>query len=110
MQKIRCRLVGTSFSDRPTQLKWLRENPKAPCYMSREPDNEHDPNAVRIMMVRPDGVACLGYVPRDIAAQIAPIIDKRLSIRLDGISVTGGRPGRPSLGGVIDITIRPDIF
>jgi hypothetical protein len=43
----------------------------------REPDNSHDPNAIRIGVRRWEGRPFdLGFVPREIAAGAAPIMDK----------------------------------
>jgi len=40
--------------------------------LMREPDNEHDPNAVRVALA---GSIYMGYVPRHIAKDLAPKID-----------------------------------
>jgi hypothetical protein len=48
-------------------------NPDFPTYtLVREPDNPHDPNAIKVMIAR---VVFLGYVPREIAAELAPLMD-----------------------------------
>lgn len=47
--------------------------PGAPLVLRREPDNAFDPSAVAVDLSR--GGAQLGYVPRDIAALIAPDLD-----------------------------------
>jgi hypothetical protein len=38
----------------------------------REPENPHDPNAIKVTVA---GVVFLGYLPREIAAELAPLID-----------------------------------
>jgi hypothetical protein len=45
--------------------------PGRPLELRREPDNEHDPNAIA---VHADG-AQVGFVPRELAAELAPQLD-----------------------------------
>jgi hypothetical protein len=47
--------------------------PGRPLTLRRDPDNEHDPNAIA---VHPEGgVAQLGWVPREVAVDLAPALD-----------------------------------
>ena len=46
--------------------------PGRPLVLRRDPDNEHDPNAIAVDSE--DG-AQVGWVPRELAAEIAPAID-----------------------------------
>jgi hypothetical protein len=47
--------------------------PGRPLQLRREPDNAHDPNAVQ---VHPgDGGVQVGWVPRELAAELAPELD-----------------------------------
>ena len=47
--------------------------PGRPLELRRDPDNEHDPNAIA---VHPEGgVAQLGWVPREVAVDLAPALD-----------------------------------
>lgn len=49
--------------------------PGRPLRLRREPDNAHDPNAIAVDL--PDGLT-LGFVPRELAAEIAPELDECL--------------------------------
>ena len=50
--------------------------PGRPLQLSREPDNPHDPNAIQ---VHPrDGGVQAGWVPRELAAELAPDLDAGL--------------------------------
>jgi hypothetical protein len=40
--------------------------------MVREPNNPHDPNAIRVALF---GRIFMGYVPKDIAQDLAPLMD-----------------------------------
>lgn len=66
---------GELNRDRIKHLKYVRYGSK--FLLEREPDNEHDPNAIAIKLpVRKGQVnLMIGYIPRKIAAQIAPLID-----------------------------------
>jgi hypothetical protein len=46
--------------------------PGRPLTLRREPGNEHDPNAIA---VHGEGGEQLGWVPRELAAELAPLID-----------------------------------
>ena len=46
--------------------------PGAPLVLRRDPGNEHDPHAIAVDL--PDGTQ-LGWVPRELAAELAPLID-----------------------------------
>ena len=56
---------GVSFGDRPAAVAALR--PGDPVVFAREPENEHDANAVAVL--KPDGTP-LGYVPRLLTAAL----------------------------------------
>ena len=43
----------------------------APLILERDPGNEHDPNAIQVLT----GDEQIGWVPREIAAELAPEID-----------------------------------
>jgi hypothetical protein len=49
-------------------------NPDFPTYiLIREPDNPHDPNAIKVTIA---GVIFLGYLAREIASELAPLMDE----------------------------------
>ena len=47
--------------------------PGSPLELRRQPDNEHDPNAIAVHA----GDAQVGWVPREVAAELAPELDER---------------------------------
>ena len=47
--------------------------PGRPLELRRDPDNLHDPNAIQVLPS--DGGAQLGWVPRELAAELAPDFD-----------------------------------
>ncbi len=46
--------------------------PGCPLHLRRDPGNEHDPNAIAVLL---PGGEQLGWVPRELAAELAPELD-----------------------------------
>jgi hypothetical protein len=46
--------------------------PGRPLTLRRDPENEHDPNAIAVLLAGGDQV---GWVPREVAAELAPSLD-----------------------------------
>lgn len=62
---------------------------KEPCRLQPEPDNKYDPNAIAVMVATPDGIKHVGYVPRDLAKQVAPYINGE-NLMIEIVEITGG--------------------
>jgi hypothetical protein len=81
-----------------------------PCRLEAEPTNKYDPNAIKVMVATAPGkVEQVGYIPRNLAAIIAPSLQGE-SIMVEIIDITGGfetRNGKASYGMNIAITL-PD--
>ena len=54
-------------------LQSAATEPGAPLTLRRDPANEHDPNAIAVHL---DSGEQLGFVPRDVAAEVAESIDR----------------------------------
>ncbi|BBO78623.1 hypothetical protein DSCW_60400 [Desulfosarcina widdelii] len=69
---IQTRLTGVTFDDCQANIrKW--GCPDIGTYaLVREPENPHDPNAVRVSLF---GIYEMGYLPRWLAKDIAPQMD-----------------------------------
>lgn len=67
------RVVGVTFEGRQDIIKRLHGD--EPCRLEPEPTNAYDPNAIAVMVALPDGVQQIGYLPKDIAAIVAPHLD-----------------------------------
>ena len=66
------RLVGVTFDDAQENIRKFGCEDIGSYALVREPDNEHDPNAIRVALA---GVIYMGYVPKDIANDLASQID-----------------------------------
>jgi hypothetical protein len=76
-------VAGVTFKDHPGET--MRRVDKIARYCSvkskfgliRRPDNEHDFNAIEVRQYFKSGASIrLGYVPKDLAAKLAPAMDK----------------------------------
>ena len=76
------RIAGVTFdnpdgSSRQELLQKLKPNAK--LVLKREPTNQHDENAVKVL----NGKKMLGYLPRQAAAILAPVMDNRCKVRVE---------------------------
>jgi len=85
------KVAGVTFDDRQAAIGALREGDL--LVLAREPENPHDPHAVRVTAA--DG-RTLGYLNARLAGRVAPAIDAGGRYRATVSRVTGG--GDRSLG------------
>jgi HIRAN domain len=69
------RVVGVAGAGRPHTDAIASDAvaPGSPLELRRDPANEHDPNAIAVHA----GGAQVGWVPRELAAELAPELDER---------------------------------
>ncbi|KAK4799913.1 hypothetical protein SAY86_025278 [Trapa natans] len=63
-------IVGRKFSDQRELLAGTIVT------LFREPDNAKDPNAVKVLSVNPRCSKALGYLPRQLAQHVSPLLEK----------------------------------
>lgn len=101
MPSVECKVAGTSFRDTADTkyLLKLAEQTRYPAVtLEREPDNAHDPNAVRVYFgKRPK--RWIGFVPREIAAKVAEYMDAGVEVtaRVVTVEVWAEHPTSPSV-------------
>jgi hypothetical protein len=72
MKPIITKLKGVSFRDAQENIKTFGNEDIGSYGLVREPDNPGDPNAIRVALC---GDIFMGYVPRQIAEYLAPLMD-----------------------------------
>jgi len=72
MKSIITKLSGVSFGGAQENIKTFGNRDINSYAMVREPDNPHDPNAIRVALF---GRIYMGYVPKAIAKELAPLMD-----------------------------------
>lgn len=82
------KVAGVTFDNRQAVIAQLAGG--EPVKIVPEPDNRYDPNALAIHVALPgNGIQHIGYVPRDLAADFAPLLDGEAVIGRVS-EVTGG--------------------
>ena len=66
------KLSGVSFGNAQSNIKTFGSPDIRWFALVREPDNQHDSNAIRVALF---GEFFMGYIPKDIAAHLAPLMD-----------------------------------
>jgi hypothetical protein len=93
------RVAGVTFEGRQTVVRGLR--PEQMLELLQEPDNPHDPNAVKVVTKAGDQV---GYVPRELASDLAWAFDASYFTRpAKVLEVVGDERKGQSLGVIIEI-------
>ncbi len=82
------KVAGVSFEGRQDVIAKLHGD--EPCRIVPEPTNLYDKNALAIhVAVAPGEIRHVGFVPRDLAAQIAPFLDGE-QVMCELLEITGG--------------------
>lgn len=93
LRRMVIKAAGVTFGNRQTLLERLtRYSPEdISVTLQREQDNEHDINAIQIVAaVRNKGAAVIGYINRELADALAPLLDKGATIVSNFKAITGG--------------------
>lgn len=93
LRRIETKTVGVTRGRRQALLarlsRYAPEN--ISIQLRREPENTADRNAVQVIAaVRGKGSAVMGYINRELAAVVAPILDKGRAVKSWFSSITGG--------------------
>ena len=74
----------------------------SPARLFRDRDNKHDKNAICVF-VDPRGL--VGFIPRNLASELAPFIDDGGKWEAYVLKLTGGTPDKPTIGIVLKVTL-----
>lgn len=72
-------LMGSSFIGGAGQLI-DKLKPASPLTLKRQPENSHDKNAVLVILSGASGTRALGWLPRQLAQEIAPLLDSGVNV------------------------------
>lgn len=105
-ERLGVRVAGVTFGQRQDILAALDGRP-AVVKVKRETDNLYDSNAVSVWVFAEGtrGYYKIGYLPKMVAALIAPLMDKGAEIKADSFRVTGGLREGFNLGAHIAIGV-----
>ena len=84
MQNIVTKLVGVTDRRVQGHIKTFGNKDFGSYTLVREPENPYDPNAIKVTAA---GVAFLGYLPREIAAELAPLMDEGMQFNAFFVSL-----------------------
>lgn len=88
------KVAGVTFENRQKYLQGLAKTKKpVEIRLIREPANPTDKNAIKVLAVTEKGRCPVGYIPREDAAVLAPVMDEKHYIHVDGFEITGGYGG-----------------
>lgn len=92
-------IAGVTFEGRQAQLE--EEHVGNEITLKREPANRYDKNAIAVWSRQ--SKKQLGYVPRRVAAELAPIMDRQTKMRATIESIGRVENGYGPLGASIEI-------
>jgi hypothetical protein len=70
-----------------------------PLVLKREPKNKYDRNAIAVFR----GTDQLGYLSKEVAEELAKVMDSGKKLTAEILEITGGEKGKPTLGCNIQI-------
>ena len=91
------KLAGVTFGDAQENIKKFGCADIASYALIREPDNPHDPNAIRVCL----GGFDMGYLPKPISQKLAPLIDNSRRFLAEFVSLNEFPPHK-----TIGLTVR----
>ena len=103
MNKHTTRIAGVQFDGRQSVIAFCQNGD--PVTLRREPKNAHDANAIAVDTTHGD----IGYIPRALAANLAPRLDAGEVVQdAKIIAITGGTSRYPSHGVEIAFEMAPN--
>lgn len=108
LRRMEVRAAGVTHGNRQTLLERLTRYSAddITVTLQREQSNAHDRNAIQIVAtVRNKGAAVIGYINRELAAALAPLLDKGAEIASRFKAVTGGGAPYMNYGFNLELTV-----
>jgi len=107
MLKLPCivRLKGVTYNNGQENIKTFAKPEIRWFAMVREPDHPHDKNAIRVALF---GLFFMGYIPKDIAAHLAPLMDSGRVFDAEYVCVAR-HPSHETVGFAVRIVEAPSL-
>lgn len=86
-KKLFCKVAGVTFEGRQAHIAKLVMSD--PCRIVPEPENPYDKNALAVHIAHGGTVYHVGFIPRHLAAEIAPFLEGE-SVMANIEDITGG--------------------
>ena len=105
-QRLSVRVAGVTFNNRQQLLAALSGR-QAVVKLARESDNSNDINAVSVWVFADGtrGYYKIGYLPKLVAATIAPLLDKGRDLKPAAFTVTGNSKEGFNLGARFSLAV-----
>jgi hypothetical protein len=100
------RVSGVTFEGRQNALAVIRTSD--PCRIVPEPENKYDVNALAVHVAHDGKVLHVGYIPRELAAEIAPYLEGE-SVMVEILEITGGFETRDGDTAPLGMRIRVEL-
>lgn len=100
------KVSGVTFDGRQSLI--ARISPSDPCRLVPEPSNPYDSNAIGVMVAHDGQVWHIGYVPREIAAEIAPYMEGE-ALMCHIAEITGGFETRDGDTAALGVRLRIEL-
>lgn len=100
---------GVTYERRQEKLKYLAgfRLKDIKIHLIRQQDNPYDKNAIGIAadLLPTEETSIIGYVPKEIAGELAKAMDKGITVMADLLRIIGGYSYKETYGALINITI-----
>jgi hypothetical protein len=91
IKEYKTRVAGISHDNRQEHIKWMDNN--TPLFLEREKDNPYDKNAVKVLAEIRGKRTHIGYIHREFAENVAPILDSNQKVIIQNVAVDTERYG-----------------
>jgi len=100
------KVAGVTFEGRQAYIAKLRGN--EPCRIVPEPDNKYDPNALAVHVACDGTVYHVGYIPKELAAEIAKHLEGE-ALMVEIAEITGGFETREGDTAALGLRLRIEV-
>lgn len=108
------RAAGTTFGNRQERLQFLKQFPQEDLIVTleREPNNQYDKNAIRIMVhiLSIAKKTVIGYIPKGLTNELAKVLDMGILVKASLMQIIGGYSYKETRGNMAEKMPLPEII